>query len=79
MKSIANDLFIIIPARNEEENLPSLLQQITSIVTPNVVVIDNNSSDQTYAISQSFTKHVVKERKPGYGNACLAGIKYINQ
>lgn len=78
MKSFSNDLFIIIPARNEEETLPSLLQKITSKITENVVVIDNNSSDHTYSVSKSFTKHVIKEIKLGYGNACLAGINYIN-
>lgn len=79
MKPFSNDLFIIIPARDEEGTLPSLLREITSMVTKNVVVIDNNSSDQTYTVSKSFTKHVIKEKKPGYGNACLAGIDYINQ
>lgn len=79
MNSFNNDLFIVIPARNEEETLPSILQEITKTITRNVLVVDNNSSDATFSIAKRYTDHVIKERHPGYGNACLAGIYYINK
>jgi glycosyltransferase involved in cell wall biosynthesis len=69
--------FILIPARNEAQSLPKLLQEIVKF-SRNVVVVDNNSSDETFEIAQRYTNHVIKEKKVGYGNACLAGIKYIS-
>lgn len=79
MNNFNHYFFILIPARNEAESLSDLLSQIKTSVTSNIVVVDNNSSDNTFEIAKSFTKHVIKEKNMGYGNACLAGIKYINK
>lgn len=44
---------IIIPARNEERNLPRLLQSIRAVTVaePEVIVVDDASSDDTAAIA----------------------------
>lgn len=51
---------IIITTRNSAKTLKSLLQSIKkqSYKTIEIVVIDNNSSDQTIEIAESFTKKV---------------------
>ena len=57
----ASDLSIIIPARNEEENLPRLLSSITnSSAQPlEVLVIDDASTDGTTAVAASFGSNVI--------------------
>ncbi len=46
-------LSVIVPARNEEENLPGLLQSLTSQDPPpdEIIVVDDSSSDQTAAVA----------------------------
>ena len=50
----AISLSIVIPARNEEDNLPRLLQSIAvSAVRPTeILVVDDASTDNTAAIAQ---------------------------
>ena len=50
----ADQLSIIIPARNEEQNLPTLLDSITSqIVHPReIIVVDDSSTDRTAEIAR---------------------------
>ena len=68
----------MIPAKDEAENLPELLEAIQKTFTCTIIVVDNNSKDQTATIAKRYTNHVVKESKSGYGNACLCGIRYAN-
>jgi 4,4'-diaponeurosporenoate glycosyltransferase len=53
---IAISLSIIIPARNEEHNLPRLLQSITSsaAIPAEVLVVDDASTDNTAQIAESL-------------------------
>jgi glycosyltransferase involved in cell wall biosynthesis len=73
----SNDLFILIPAYNEEESLPDLLQEILQDITVNIIVIDNNSTDQTAKIAEEYGVTVIKEKQRGYGSACKAGIEFV--
>ena len=47
---------VLIPARNEEENLLSTLESLLGLDYPNleVIVLDDNSSDGTYRIARDF-------------------------
>lgn len=53
---------IIIPARNEENNLPRLLASIAASAAPpaEVIVVDDASTDNTARIAQSFGAPVVR-------------------
>jgi 4,4'-diaponeurosporenoate glycosyltransferase len=57
----ANDCSIIIPARNEAHNLPTLLKSIasSSIKPLETLVVDDNSSDDTAAIARGFGAIVI--------------------
>lgn len=54
---------VLIPARNEESNLGTLLETLTRQTYPNleVIVLDDNSTDATFTIGQSYAEafHVV--------------------
>ncbi len=53
---------IVVPARNEEASLPKLLQSLLKLNYPafEIIVIDDNSNDQTYQIAKQYPITVVK-------------------
>ncbi|MDQ6422413.1 glycosyltransferase [Paenibacillus sp. LHD-117] len=59
--STAGRLSVIIPARNEESNLPYLLGslQVQSIDGMDIIVVDDHSEDRTRAIAESFGVRVI--------------------
>lgn len=69
---------ILIPARDEEDALPHLLQEIDRTQVRTIYVVDNGSRDRTAEVAQQHGATVVACRTPGYGNACLAGIEAMN-
>lgn len=70
-------IVVIIPAVNEEESLPSVLNDIPDFVDE-IVVVDNGSSDNTPDAAGSNGATVLTENERGYGAACLKGIDYIS-
>lgn len=69
---------VIIPAYNEADSIAHVIKEIPSIVSE-VIVVDNNSTDETAAKAKKAGATVLKENRKGYGYACLAGIDYIRQ
>lgn len=68
---------IVIPAYNESENLRVCLDSIAAqIVRPyEVIVVDNNSMDDTAAVAQSYPfVRVVTEKRQGIVHARNAGF-----
>lgn len=65
------EISVIIPAFNEEDYLPCLLESIKEQDFDNfeVIVVDNNSSDNTAEIAKEFEVNVVEEKKQGPGYA----------
>lgn len=78
-------LSIIIPAHNEENRLPSTLEQVFDFLakqsyTAEVVVVENGSRDRTYEIARDFAKQdenlrVVQNEQRGKGLAIQRGVK----
>jgi len=69
---------VIIPAFNEEESIPKVIADIPRSVSE-IIVVNNNSSDNTAKNALAAGATVVDEPKPGYGYACLAGMDYIDK
>lgn len=68
-------LDLIIPARNEAENLPALLAALPRGDLRRVVLADNGSTDATPDLARAGGLEVVAESRRGYGAACLAGLR----
>lgn len=68
---------IIIPAYNEEESIGFVIQNIPRNLVRNIVVCDNNSSDNTGNIASAHGALVVFEKVQGYGAACLKAMEKI--
>ena len=73
----SSKIVVIIPALNEEQSIQYVLNDIPEFVK-NVIVVDNGSTDNTAEIAKKNGAIVVLEKNMGYGSACLAGIKILN-
>ena len=67
---------VIIPAYNEEKSIAKVIQDLPSSVDE-IVVVSNNSSDETIDVAKKAGATVLTEKRRGYGYACLKGISYI--
>lgn len=74
---------LIVPARNEETNIAALMKQLPGGhpggFIRHVVVADNGSTDRTAELARAHGAVVVHEAQPGYGAACLAGLRWIRE
>lgn len=68
---------VIIPAFNEESSIALVLADIPKTLVRHVVVVNNNSSDQTAAVAVDNGAMLAEEKEKGYGAACLKGIEKI--
>ena len=67
---------LIIPAYNEEKSIEEVITDYMNCeIFDEIIVIDNNSKDDTYKIAKNKKVIVIKEMKQGYGNALMRGFK----
>jgi glycosyltransferase involved in cell wall biosynthesis len=64
---------VVIPCFNEEHGLRHVLEGMPSYVDE-VVVVDNNSTDDTAKVAQDLGARVIFEARKGYGNAYQSGL-----
>ena len=69
---------VIIPAYNEEKAIGHVIKDIPCSVSE-VIVISNNSTDNTIQVAKNAGATVLSENRKGYGYACLKGLEYIAQ
>jgi len=71
-----HSIAVVIPALNEERAIGRVIADIPDWVD-RVIVADNGSTDRTAEVARGAGATVVAEPEPGYGAACLAGLKHI--
>ena len=69
---------VIIPAYNEEESIGLVINDIPKSLVSEVIVCNNNSTDNTVEIAKNAGATVVNQLQKGYGSACLKGMEYIS-
>lgn len=70
---------VILPCLNEGATLSSMVGQIRSISEQlKIIVVDNGSTDDTFAIAKSLGVNVVSEVKKGKGFAVKRGFLSLN-
>ncbi|WP_396603046.1 glycosyltransferase family 2 protein [Algibacter sp. R77976] len=67
---------VIIPAYNEAESITHVINDIPDTVNE-VIVVSNNSTDDTEINAKKAGATVLKETNKGYGYACLKGMQHI--
>ena len=70
---------VIIPAFNEQNSIAKVIQDIPREWVREIVVVNNNSNDNTVKNARAAGATVLQEDRQGYGFACLKGIEYVNQ
>lgn len=68
---------VIIPAYNEENSIANVVYDIPKIIDE-VIVVNNNSNDDTAKNAKNAGATVLTETSKGYGYACLKGMEYIS-
>jgi glycosyltransferase involved in cell wall biosynthesis len=66
---------VVFPAYNEEAGIAAAVEDFASLdAIDEVLVVDNNSLDQTAERAQAAGARVVSEARQGYGNALRRGM-----
>jgi glycosyltransferase involved in cell wall biosynthesis len=69
---------VIIPAYNEEKAIANVILEIPNTASE-IIVISNNSTDNTIEVATAAGATVLSENRRGYGYACLKGLDYISK
>jgi len=69
---------VIIPAYNEANSIAHVISDIPDMVDE-IIVVSNNSNDDTIINAKNAGATVLQEVRRGYGYACLKGMDYISQ
>ena len=75
------EISVVIPCLNEEEAVGKVVDQALEGIqrsgrTGEVVVVDNASTDRSAEVAAEHGAVVVREERPGYGSAFLAGLAH---
>lgn len=73
---MTKNIKVIIPAFNEQDAIGKVIAEIPNIVSE-IIVVNNNSTDNTAKVAQTAGATVLLEPNAGYGYACLKGMEYI--
>jgi len=66
---------VVIPTLNEEQAIGKVVSAVPADWVHEVIVVDNGSTDDTARQASLAGARVIRESRPGYGSACLAGAK----
>lgn len=66
-------LSVVIPCYNEEDGIRQVIGRMPSSIDE-IVVVDNNCTDNTAQVAESLGARVVEEKTPGYGAAYKRGL-----
>jgi glycosyltransferase involved in cell wall biosynthesis len=71
------NIAVIIPAFNEEKSIGKVIEAIPKNLVETIIVVNNNSTDDTVNIANLAGAIVLTENRKGYGWACLKGMDYL--
>ena len=72
-----HELTLVIPAKNEKESLPSVLQELKPFNLEILVVLEESDKDTINSISK-YNCRLVFQKNKGYGDALILGINEVN-
>jgi GTP:adenosylcobinamide-phosphate guanylyltransferase len=70
------NLTLVIPAKNEEENLIFILNELKNINCKKIIIV-NKINKKIKNIKKKFKIRIIKQSSNGYGNAIIQGIKNV--
>ena len=72
-----NNLTLVIPAKNEKESLPQVLEELKKFDLKILVVLEEEDIDTINSI-KNYNCKILNQSKRGYGNALIEGINYTD-
>lgn len=70
------DLTLVIPAKNEELCLPKVLRELKKY-NLKIIIVVNTFNTSIEPLKKEFNFRMFKQKKSGYGNAIIEGIKKV--
>jgi len=70
------NLTLVIPAKNEELSLPKVLVELKKYRL-NAIIVVNTINPTIKRLKQKFNYKIFRQKKVGYGNAIVEGIKKV--
>ena len=72
------DVTFVLPAYNEEKSIENVLEGINlTYPESKIIVVDNNSTDNTASIAKNAGALLINEKKQGKGHAVKKGFKNV--
>jgi glycosyltransferase involved in cell wall biosynthesis len=71
-----NNLTLIIPAKQEAESLPIVLQEIEQIECKKIVILEESDKETINSIN-NFDCEIIFQNNKGYGDALIKGIENV--
>ena len=76
LKKYINNIDLILPAYNEEDSIKKCINNFYSLKIFNkIIVIDNNSTDNTKIEIEKTKAIYIQEKQQGYGASLIRGFK----
>jgi len=72
-----DNLTLVIPAKNESDSLPKVLDEIKNLICKKIVVLEENDQETIKSITPYEIKILFQTGK-GYGNAIRTGINNVS-
>jgi len=70
------DLTLVIPAKNESESLPIVLDEIKSYDL-NIIIVTPEDDFKTKQAIRNFNHKIINQKKSGFGDALITGINSV--
>ena len=72
----SKDLTLVIPAKNESESLPNVLRELKKFKIKKHIILEKNDKKTIQSI-KNYNCKIIYQRKRGYGDALILGIKSV--
>ena len=70
------NLTLIIPAKDESESLPKVLEEIRDFECEKIIILEE-SDLKTIKVAKNFNCKIVYQSSKGYGNALIEGMNNV--
>ena len=70
------DITLVIPAKNESESLPAVLEELSKFNVKKIIVMSENDLD-TFNSIKKYNEQIVYQKGKGFGNALRTGINSV--
>ena len=70
------NLTLVIPAKNEKESLPNVLEELKDYDLEIIVILEENDKETIQSIKE-YSCQIIYQNNKGYGDALLCGINNV--